>query len=478
VIDNDFSQFESYVDYAGYIIRTLASLGLSYEVWDADTRFGNAQTIPSLDYLQRFRSLIWVTGDNVHPDGYYAISTPLTLLDMQILASYLDAGGSLAAWGQNLAEASDVNSDPDPNWGRAAFYHYYLGAHWLQGSLFGPASVAPQPPSQRAGAVGLPGTFLSGMTLDLGPVGSGAHNQRSIDEIAPGGLPDGSDVVWVQPILVALEALPIGSGFMAVAKSDEPTLDSEAVSVPYRSVYYSFGFEGINDNAGRTSRAQLLKRTLDWLMDEVEVTLDDVIGSVNDPIHLSCQARSSVTATITSYRWRIGEGDDAQTVVGQSPEATFFFSSRGRVPVAVEVTDSLGHKAVAHADVLIVEGGSSTLTCDASIANVGQVLNYQVLVFNTGANAIAMSFALPLPAGTDYVSHTGGSFAGGALRWSGTLVAGDWFGATLQVRIRSDIPSGNDVVATVEFHAGQDTFSKEVRTRVNPRIYLPSLRKS
>ena len=477
VIDNDFSQFESYADYAGYVARALESLGLSYQVWDADIRFGNPQTIPDLDYLQRFSLVIWVTGDNVHPDGYYAISTPLTSRDLQVLASYLDAGGRLIAWGQNLAEASDVNADPDPTWGRAGFYHSYLGAHWLQGSVYGPQNARPQPPTLRTGAVGLPGTFLSGVTLDIGPVGDGAHNQISVDEIAPGGFRDGSDADLVQPVLMAVEALPIGPGYIGVIKADEPTLEREQTTIPYRTAYYAFGFEGINNNPGRTGRVALLKRTIDWLRDEVTVALEDKVASANDPVQLSCQVSSSVGASVTSCRWRIGQGEEARTVVSDQPTIAYLFPSRGRFPISVEVTDSLGHKAVAHATVLIADGGSSTLTCDVSEANPGETISYQVLASNTGPGPLSMSFTLPLPPGTEYVSHTGGSFSAGALRWSGSLAPGASFGASLRVRVRYDSPSGVYLVATAEFRAGQDTFTKQVRTWINSRLYLPLLRR-
>lgn len=477
LIDNDFSHFESYADYAGHVTRTLESLGLVYQVWDADAHFGRPQTIPDLEYLQRFPIVIWLTGDNVHADGYYALSTPLTSRDMQILASYLDAGGRLIAWGQNLAEASDVNPDPDPTWGRASFYHAYLGAHWLQGSVYGPQAARPQPPALRVGAVGLPGTFLSGVTLDIGPAGDGAHNQVSVDEIAPGGFRDGSDADLVQPILMAVEALPLGSAYIGVAKADEPTLEREQLAIPYRTVYYSFGFEGINNNPGRASRAALLRRTMDWLRDEVTVVLEDRVASVYDPVQLSCQAKSSINAPIVSYRWRIGRGEGEKIVIGERPIITYLFPTRGQFPISVEATDSLGHKAVAHAKVWVVEGGSSTLTCSASEANPGDTISYQVLASNTSANTLPMRFVLPLPSGTEYLSHTGGDFRDGALSWSGSLAPGTSFGATLRVRIRYDGPSGAYLVATAEFRAGQDAFVKQVRTWVNARLYLPFLQK-
>jgi len=393
LIDNDFSFFESYADYAGYVTDALDEIGLSYQVWNADAHFDNPHTIPPLEELQQYKVIIWLTGDNIHPDGYYVPSTPLTLCDMQILSGYLDSGGRILAIGQNLAESSDVNPNTDPTWGRSDFYHSYLGAHWLAGSLFDPNEEGNFPPQAGPGAVGLPDTFLSGVQLHLGGVGDGASNQTSIDEIAPGGVADGSDLDLVQPLLVAVDGQPLANGYVAVAKSDEPILEKESASIPYRSVYYSFGFEGINNTSTTTTRIDFLASTLDWLLDEVSVDLDQgIISSRNELTYISCSAVSSVGAEILSYRWDLGEG---QTVTSDEPTIAHCFSSRGQHAIAVEATDSLGHKAVAQSTVTIVKGGSSTLAVSSPSVFRAEELSYTVVARNTDAEAISFSFSLP-----------------------------------------------------------------------------------
>ncbi|MBC7317464.1 MAG: hypothetical protein H5T70_13655, partial [Chloroflexi bacterium] len=177
--------------------------------------------------------ILWLTGDNVHPDGYYVPSTPMTARDQELLMAYLEQGGRLLAVGQNLAEASDVNPDADPTWGRSRLYHHYLGAHWLQGALYGGGF----PPSQTASLYGLPGTFLEGVALDVGNVGTGADNQSSIDEIAPGGLADGSDADLVKAILFASGGQPVNGGIVGVAKAAEPSLEKPTPDLAYRTLY-------------------------------------------------------------------------------------------------------------------------------------------------------------------------------------------------------------------------------------------------
>ena len=473
LIDNDFSLFESYVDYSGYVIDALEEAGISYQVHDADQYFDCPQTIPDLEELQEYDVVIWLTGDNTHSDGYYAVSTPLTALDMQILASYLDSGGHIIAMGQNFAQASDVNESEDATWGRADFYHNYLGAHWIQGSLFDPEDEGRFPPQGSAGVIGLPDSFLAGMALHLGPVGDGASNQSSIDEIASGGVPDGSDLDLVHPVLLTLEAIPLEAGYVGVAKSDEPTLEDETVSIPYRSVYYSFGFEGINNALGTTSRSQFLKRTIDWLLDQASVTLgDEIVSSVNTLTQIGCQAKSSLGAENVSYRWRLDSESGSQIVNSSVPTITHTYSERGTYPLAVEVTDSLGHKAIAHSTVTIVAGGTSTFAASRSEARRGEEIAYQITVRNTEANALSMSLSLPLPPGTEHVSHEGGAFSNGVLRWSGNLPPDTYSGVELCVRIRYDAEPGA-MVATVQFQAGGDVFSKSVSTRIWAQAYVP-----
>jgi len=463
------------VDDAPYVTNTLQALGYSYQVWSADARFSNPQTVPDLDYLQRFDGVIWLTGDHTHADGYYVMSTPLTALDMQILASYLDGGGRLLALGQNLAEASDVNPSADPKWGRADLLHHYLGAHWLQGSLFDPEGEGLYPPSQRPSVVGMPGTFLEGMMLDIGQEGDGDGSQTSVDEIGPGGLPDGSDLDLVQPLMMTLESSPVGSGYVAVAKGAEPTLEDEQLSFPYRTAYYSFGFERVNNNPGVTSRAQLLGRTLDWLFDQVEVSVGEAAGSPNDLTRIACEVTSSVTSEVSSYRWRIGGGEDAQIVSSTESFIFHVFATRGDYEVAVEATDALGHRAVGHGTVSIVQGGSSTLSVTPDTALPGGELTYEVVARNTGTTSLPITFTLPLPASTDYLDHAGGTFGGDALSWHETLGAGEAFTGTLWVRVWASASRGTDLVATAQFQAGDDSFTKSATVSVVGRVYLPMI---
>ena len=474
VIDNDFSFFDAFTDYASYVTDALGDAGHSFVVWGADERYGNPQSIPDLEYLQEFPIVLWFTGDNLHPDGYFAVETPLTPQDMHILASYLDGGGRIMAFGQNLAEASDVNPGLDPAWDRASFYHHLLGAHWLQTDLFGP-SGQDLPPSAIPALTGLPGAFLADAQLDLGAIGDGAHNQTSVDEIAPGGVRDGSDRDLVQPLLRAVVTTAVSSGYAAIAKTCEPTLENDQPACAYRSLYYAFGLEGVNDGPGMTSRVELVGRSIDWLTDRVNVTLGTAVGSANDLVQIHCQATSSVGAKIISFRWRTGKGSEARIAQSDKPTVSFIFPARGRYPIAVEVTDALGHKAVAHSEVFIVEGGSSTLAASRSVASPGDEVTYRVVARNTGSQAISVTFSLPLPAGTQYIAHNGGDFQDNALTWSGSVARGADHGAELAVRVVPDLMTHDGITATAQFRAGDDSFVRTVFVRTVHTVAVSAL---
>ncbi|MEA3406770.1 MAG: S8 family serine peptidase [Chloroflexota bacterium] len=476
LIDNDFSFFEQYVDYAPYVIEALDQTPFSYDVWNADAHFLNAQTIPDIGELQRYDAVIWLTGDNIHSDTYYAVSVPLTAIDMHVLAAYLDGGGRLLAIGQNLAEASDINEeDDDPVWGRADFYHGYLGAHWLQGSLFGPEGEGTLPPAGNAAVVGLSDAFLSDVNLNLGPEGDGAGNQTSIDEIAPGGMPDGSDLNLVEPVLRALQAQPLKSGYVGLAKGDDPDLDDFIPSFPYRSLYYSFGFEGINDVAGdTTSRVEFLQRSLDWLLDDVTVQLAHTFGAVNVPTTISARATSS-HGEIRSYRWRIEKEQGAEIVTTEEPSISPMWDKEGTYSLVVETTDSLGHTAIAQSEIEIQKGGSFRLVADEK-ARVGGQIRYRMLIDNTSAESVSASYTFPLPMGTEYVSHsgTGGEFNGNVWTWEGEL---DPYASSLCeelcVQVKRDVQPGTTITGTAYITASGNNFTRHAWTSIWGPMYLP-----
>ena len=476
LIDNDFSNFESYLDYSYYVLQALDDLGLTAVHWDADQHYANPQTIPNIEELGRYDIIIWLTGDNRHPDGYYVLSTPLTSADLEILARYLDGGGRLLAIGQNLAEASDVNPDPDPEWGRAFFYHEYLGAHWLKTSVFAQQESEAQPPQAGPSIVGLVDSFLAGIALHLGPVGDAEGNQVSIDEIALGGLPDGSDLPLVRPLAVALGGYPREAGYVAVAKGSDPTLTAPTPSIPYRTAYYAFGIEGVNDEMGMTTRAELLGRTLDWLRDTVTVTLpSEYIGAPNEILDVTCVATLSLGYDIVGYRWHV-QDERANIIKSNTPRISLSMPKVGRYPVLVEARDALGHTAVASTTVVITHGGSSRLVAPNYAAQGGE-MEYRVELCNTWGEPLWLTCTLPLPGGVSYVSHSDGTYANGEFVFASHVGTDACVGAGLRVRLLPESAPGKVIVATARFRSAHGSFERSNSTIVLGTLRFPLILK-
>ncbi len=474
LVDNDTEFSGGSANTRPAIEAALSALGVAYDVWDSDALLGQPQTLPDLDALLRYEAIMWSVGEKRNPDGVFIVSTPPTARDQQLLMSYLDAGGRLLAMGQNLAAATDIEPDADPTWGRSALYHGYLGAHWLQDDVFGGDGA----PAEAVAVAGLAGGPLGGLALDLGPLGSGAANQRSLDELGLGGSPQGYDASLVQPVAAALGGAPLGEGFVMLAKADEPTLENPTPRIPYRVLHQSFGLEGINERPGVTSAADLVRRQLDWLLDEVEVQVaEGLVGGPAALTPLEVHASSSVGARITGYRWLVEDSEGGSRLVqSQEPVIYLLFAQPGVYGITVEATDALGHKALGQGSVRIFSGGTSELAVDRALAAPGEALTYTVSLVNSEPITLTAAFTLPLPAHTTYDAHMGANWDGGALSWEGELAPGETRLATLTVRTEANA-GVTSIEAVAQFVMDGQLFERRAVTLIRAfwRAYLPAI---
>lgn len=364
LIDNDFSDLLGFPDYTGFYTATLEALGVGYDYYNADLHFANDQTFPDLATLQRYKVVIWYTGDNFYPDGTFTVQTPPTEADQDILIAYLQGGGRLLATGQDLASASDIESDTNPSFGRSGLYHSFLGAYYVQDDIFGggPGSFPPSP-----SASGVPNSFATGFSLDLSvPISpsltTGAGNQFYVDEVTPDWVgvapqPAGGDLP-AKPFLSAINGLSEKEGYVGLTRGSEPMLEKPVKIFDGRTVYLAFGFEGIRDDTGGTTRAQFMNALLHQLIAEPSVSVDLAPGSgtVALPFELvRLEASAMVTDTLgtlslpeqptaVQYRWDFGDG--SRVVTGSGSQAGHVYDQYGIYHVRVEVTDSYGHRAV------------------------------------------------------------------------------------------------------------------------------------
>jgi hypothetical protein len=355
LIDNDMSYLLGYPDYAGFYADALDNLGVAYDYWEADAYFANPRTIPTAAELAAYDVIIYWSGDNYDPDGTYTVSTPLTLIDLQILTDWQFNGGRLLVSGQDLASAWDaLDSGGDGYF----IYAGNLGTKYLQDSIFDPSYLGMLPPVPAV--AGVAGSPFTGMVLDISgsaPITDtvegevvlvgwedGAANQYYVDEVELAPFGDTAAPETIKPILSAIGGAAVGEGQVASSRADGPTLEEPQTAFDYRSLYLSFGFEGVNNDTGFTTREELMQQMLDWLTDEVSVELAPVQGNVLGVTTLDAVTTSSVDAEGVQYRWDFGDG--SEIAVTGTPSAIHVYDSVGKYVAQVEVMDELGHTAI------------------------------------------------------------------------------------------------------------------------------------
>jgi subtilisin family serine protease len=322
-------------DYAKAYQDALSAAGLSFAYVNVGTTPG-AKPFPPLDELYRYRVVLLFTGDN---DS--VTTSGLTQADQDHLTEWLDSGGRLWAVGQNLAEVIDTNPNRSARLGRSRLYHGYLGLAYEAGAVYpGP------PPSPTAQGLGP----MDGLELDLAPGKDGAGNQSSIEASSP--MPDTDTFAATSTMIPLFRQIGGGapaSAAIAFGRSGEPSLDEERIPFRYRSVAMGFGLEGVD--TASTTRTELVKRTMDWLLDEITATAQPTTARTDGRATLAVRTRSSVGAVLTSFRWDFGDGSPVVTT--DQPAIQHHYAKPGRYTVRIEVTDRLGHRAVTHSTITI-----------------------------------------------------------------------------------------------------------------------------
>jgi hypothetical protein len=185
----------------------LDAYGTSWAIWDRTSASLTAEL------LSNFNIVVWNCG--------FAFPT-LDDDDRAALGTYLDAGGRLFVSGQ------DIGWDLNDQGGAAyAWYRDYLHATFVADD------------TNDYGIDGVAGDPITDGLIITTQGGDGANNQEYPSDIDPY---NGSASIWTY-----------SAGRNAGVRADEGT---------YRVVYFSFGYEAINNAA---DRAMVMERVLDWL---------------------------------------------------------------------------------------------------------------------------------------------------------------------------------------------------------------------
>ena len=192
-------------------------------------------------------------------------------------------------------------------------------------------------------------------------VGDGAGNQAYMDEIS-------REPIKVSPEMPE-ELLPymplfrypgpdaIEIGLVGMAHRDQPTLERPGVTYLGRSIYTTFGLEGVNNGVeNTTSREELLELFFAWAMDEPVVTISDITNeNASQLTTFEATVGSNLEDTAgVQYRWDFGDGSD-YTALFDNNIAGHVYETCGDYLVRVEAIDSWGNRAVGNLDVTVTQ---------------------------------------------------------------------------------------------------------------------------
>jgi subtilisin family serine protease len=330
LVDADRSPTSGYDDYRSYYTSTLETLGQTYDVWDM-----YSSGMPSRAVLDRYDKVIVFGGYNYSRYwNYYG--------NYDDLRNYLVAGGKVLFTGQDMFNANMTLS----------LWSAFTGAAYVQDSVFSPdCSLLPPQPSIAGNADWNP--FLKNVIVDLSPGGDGAGNQWCVDELQATYYIDIDTVPFFNVLPTATTTAQ--SGVVATRSSSEPTLErvADPISAPWepvrwRSIYLGFGLEGVNDDTGYTTRAQLLESFFNWMDDRLAVSFSQPLYFTPRPFNI-VTLKADVTTNITGnvgiyYRWDFGDGTPIVVTGGNT--ARHQYMVYGTYTPRVEVTDMYGHRAV------------------------------------------------------------------------------------------------------------------------------------
>jgi hypothetical protein len=235
-----------------YYATALDEVGVAYDLWDGYFYGYGALTTETLR-LYTDGAVIWA----VPSWGEIANQA-----QQDNLSDYLSAGGKLFISGQNLGESI----------GHTNLYTSYLHATHVR------AVYSHTLTGVAADPIG------DGLQLSISG-GDGADNQFSPDEIAP--------LVSSMPIFTYTES---ASGGVAAIRVDAGT---------YKAVYFSFGFEAIND---LDDRAIVMGRVLSWLLGGIPPRARFSAWPTSGSSPLTVIFTNTSTGIYSTTSWSFGDG--------------------------------------------------------------------------------------------------------------------------------------------------------------------------
>jgi len=206
-----------------------------------------------------------------------------------------------------------------------------------------------------------------------GVSGDGAGNQYYIDEIETMPLYEPNDPGYYYPYM-ALFTYPgpynTAEGTVGMAHRQQPTLELPGISYFGRSIYTTFGLEGVNNGGSGISREDLMSAMLDWAMDEPVATIvNTTAANAGQQTFFEAGLTSNVGATPVSYRWDYGDGS-VYAGPYTANQTGHTYMDCGTYTVRVEVIDSWGNHALGELETEVIgcESGANAMLQIAHLA--------------------------------------------------------------------------------------------------------------
>ncbi len=193
------------------------------------------------------------------------------------------------------------------------------------------------------------------------------NNHFYVDEIDNrkhdgGEDPTGMDSMRSIPLLKYQGPYNIFDGTVALGRHDQPSLEKPGITYNGRSVYATFGLEGMSNDFSNalaitpTTRSKLLGAFLDWSWSQppTTVAISDT-AVVSSTLYLFDAAAaygvqasnvSAVAPSLVHYRWDFGDGSPYAMSVTSEASHIYLCGDTNTHVVRVEITDNYGNVVI------------------------------------------------------------------------------------------------------------------------------------
>ncbi len=192
-------------------------------------------------------------------------------------------------------------------------------------------------------------------------------NQRFVDEIDNrfhDGTqdPTGADALQSTPLLKYQGPYNIYNGTVAMGYRQQPSLENPGITYGGRSIYATFGLEGMSNDFSATldftptTRSELLGAFLDWgwsqpattvaISNTAEVSSTTYLFDAAPAYGVQASSVSAVGPSPVHYRWDFGDGSPYSMSVTSQASHTYLCSDTNTHTVRVEITDNFGNTVI------------------------------------------------------------------------------------------------------------------------------------